>query len=310
MLSSFHEDVKKGLLSDQKYLPSKYFYDAKGDALFQAIMQLEEYYLTRAEYEILNTNSSKIVDILESENDLSLLELGAGDGTKTQLLLGEMLSRNLDFKYVPIDISKNAIEKLSHRLKLKYPKLQMNPIVDTYEEAIKSLDAQPKLILFLGANIGNYSKAEAEVFLKQIYDAMSPGDLILIGFDLMKNPQTILNAYNDKNGVTKAFNLNLLSRINKELDANFDLLKFDHYPIYNPESGEAKSYLVSQSQQKVHLGVLNLSVSFDSGEIIFTEVSNKYRVKEIQNMGNSLGFRTVEELYDCKHYFLDILWQK
>lgn len=308
--SKFALEVKEGLNSENKSLSSKYFYDTVGDALFQQIMQLEEYYPTRSEYEILNVNKGKIAQFIEKHKTFSLLELGAGDGTKTKLLLQEFTERGFDFDYVPIDISKNAIDKLSTRLSNEFPTLRVNPIVNTYEEAIVSLDNRPKLILFLGSNIGNFSKLAAANFLKSLHQAMSAEDLILLGIDLKKNPKVVLDAYNDAKGVTKAFNLNLLARINRELGADFDLLKFDHYPTYNPETGEAKSYLVSLHQQEVYIKSLKQLIKFKSGEIIHTEVSNKYSVEEIGTLAERSNFKTIETFYDCKHYFVDVLWQK
>lgn len=310
MLKRFKEDVDKGLSAKEKHLSSKYFYDATGDVLFQKIMHLEEYYLTKSEYEIFNSNKSKIVDYLERYNRLSVLELGAGDGTKTKLLLSEMINRKIAFDYVPIDISENAIEKLKNNLSVEFPSLELNPIVDTYDNAISSLGKQPKLILFLGSNIGNFSKLEAKLFLQKLYSAMNKGDMILIGIDLMKNPKVILDAYNDTKGVTKAFNLNLLARINRELGANFDLLKFDHYPMYNPDTGEAKSYIVSLHNQKVHIESLGKTFEFKAGETIFTEISNKYKVDELKELAVFANYNPITEFYDCKQYFINVLWEK
>ena len=235
MNQQFAEDVLDGLNAHPKTLPSKYFYDKKGDALFQEIMNLEEYYLTRAEYEVFETNKTALRDtFLNGAEKFDLIEFGAGDGHKTKVLLNYFLESNISFEYLPIDISGNVLEQLESTLKNELPDLTVNPIQDDYFQAIEKIEHDNNtrsVVLFLGSNIGNFQNASAVEFLSELYARLKPNDLLLIGFDLKKEPSIILNAYNDSKGITAAFNINLLNRINDQLDANFNTSKFIHYPI-------------------------------------------------------------------------------
>lgn len=263
--STFLEDVREGLLAKNKFLLSKYFYNKEGDKIFQAIMDMEEYYLTNCEYEILSNNKESIIqNVIETNKSIQLVELGAGDGLKTKLLLEYMVKKELSFEYIPIDISEDVLIDLEKTLKNKWPNLQLKNLRATYFEGLNTINdsGKPKLILFLGSNIGNFKKAEVSHFLGELYKSMAIGDYLLLGVDLKKDPNIILKAYNDANGITKAFNLNLLKRINTELGADFDITKFGHYPTYDPIIGTTKSFLYSKENQLVNIEVLNLNVSF------------------------------------------------
>ena len=218
----FLEDVLFGLNSKPKKLSSKYFYDKKGDELFQQIMALDEYYLTRAEYEIFKTNKQEILEIFQSENsEFRLIEFGAGDGYKTKLLLEHFILSQAVFEYKPIDISQNALDKLKIDLNGNIPKLNMTAEQGDYFQVLKKLprlDHKKNVVLFLGSNIGNFTLDEVESFLTNIRNKIHIGDLLFLGLDLKKDPEKIRAAYNDKQGVTRDFNLNLLDRINKELN--------------------------------------------------------------------------------------------
>ena len=223
------EEVIEGLQDTPKHISSKFFYNKVGDELLERIMELPEYYLTRSEYEILGNQKEEILQSIGLNNIESIIELGAGNAFKTKILLKYLLEQNSDFKFQPIDISQNALNKLGNDLKVEMPNLNFSPLQGEYFEVLKHLKSEKKqkskLILFLGSSIGNLSKVQTNSFLKALYESLNPGDFVLIGFDLAKHPQTILDAYNDKAGVTRAFNLNVLKRFNEELGADFNLEK-------------------------------------------------------------------------------------
>lgn len=311
---AFAEEVNAGLNAPQKYLSSKYFYDAKGDVLFQKIMQLPEYYLTRAEFDILEQYREEILQpLLSLGAPFNLIEMGAGDGLKTRLLLTYLYERKALFTYYPIDISGNVLEQLRAGLAREYPGLSVEPIQGTYQEALEENRwnrEQPSLMLFLGSNIGNFREGEALGLLDDIARTLGPDDLLLAGFDLKKDPEVILKAYNDSQRVTRDFNLNLLYRINRELGGNFDPDKFKHWPVYDPMSGECKSYLVSMEKQSVHIAALNSTFEFDEYEAVFMEVSKKYGLSELEQYAQQMGFEILRHFMDAQGYFTDSLWRK
>ncbi|RCR69463.1 L-histidine N(alpha)-methyltransferase [Larkinella punicea] len=317
--SDLANEVGTGLTQTPKRLPSRFFYDDEGSRLFAEIMHLPEYYLTRSEYEILDTNQAELLRLFAADGrPFELIELGAGDGLKTKILLNHFWSQQADFTYVPVDISQAAIDNLTADIRKKWPQLAIQPRHDDYFNAIEqlsnrsdSLQNRPRLVvLFLGSNIGNFSPTEARDFFRQISQSLQPGDLVLTGFDLQKHPAVIHAAYNDRQGLTRAFNLNLLRRINRELGANFDLSAFDHYEMYHPETGEARSYLVSQKEQTVAIRDLNLTVPFGYGEIIHTEISRKFTREGIAQLAEQSGFELTNWFTDCKHYFADVIFRK
>lgn len=314
VLSAFALDIKTGLNQSPKTLPSRYFYDEVGDELFQKIMDLDEYYLTRAEFEIFVRQKTEILKaFLGEEDQFRLIELGAGDGTKTKVLLAHFTNEQVPFTYSPIDISGNVLEQLEEDLKEDIPSLTVKPIVGEYFKALEALNTDntsKEVVLFLGSNIGNFNRRSGIDFLSHVGDNLSKGDMLLIGFDLMKDPKKILSAYNDKEGVTKAFNLNLLSRINKELGANFNTEDFDHFPTYDPLTGETKSHIISKKKQEVYIEAIDEQVSFDAWEAIHTEVSQKYSPQMITEYAKEAGFRIVNSFTDSNHYFVDSLWEK
>lgn len=312
-VSEFAQDILLGLSSYPKTLPSKYFYDAKGDLLFQEIMQMEEYYLTRCEHEILSDNKKEILSLFRnSEEIFDLVEFGAGDGYKTKILLEYFTSQNVRFEYIPVDISSHVLNILVNSLKETFPGLSVNELCDEYFSALQKLNKNErrKIVLFMGANIGNFKEDEAISFLKELNNCLNPGDLVMIGFDLKKDPEVILNAYNDKEEITRNFNLNLLGRINKELNADFDVQQFEHYPNYCPLSGDTKSFLISTKKQTVVIHDLDVSFEFDAYEAIQTELSKKYDSQSIEKMAQATGFKSVVNFTDKKEYFLDTVWEK
>lgn len=311
---TFAQDVMLGLTSQPKTLPSKYFYDAKGDKLFQKIMALPEYYLTRKEYEILEGQHEQILaPVLALGEPFNLVELGAGDGMKTKILLRYLAEMRVEFTYYPVDFSGSVLEELEDSLAEELPALRVNPLQDTYRESLKKQlweDGRPNLILFLGANLGNFGAEEAKNIINHLRVGTKKGDQVLLGFDLKKDPQTILNAYHDSKGVTREFNLNLLDRINRELDADFDRESFVHWPTYDPVSGECRSYLVSEIAQKVTVSSINQSFEFEAYEAIFTEISKKYSLPEISALAALGGFEVKQNFVDSDGFFADVLWEK
>lgn len=307
------DNVRTGLVQTPKRLSSRFLYDAEGSRLFQEIMHLPEYYLTRAEYEILDKYKADLLLLFGRNDPFDLIELGAGDGLKTKVLLRHFLAQKAIFSYVPIDISADALDSLHADLRETFDDLAIEPQHDDYFNALERLAVDSdrrKVVLFLGSNIGNFTPAEAVDFYRQIAARLRPGDLLLTGFDLQKNPATIQAAYSDEQGVTRAFNLNLLRRINRELDADFDLDGFDHYESYNPENGEARSYLVSQHKQSVQIRALEMTVHFENAEIIHTEISRKFSKTDIFGLADATGFSMAGWFADRKDYFADVIFRK
>ena len=310
-MEQFFSDVLKGLRSSPKYLFSKYFYDQQGDELFQKIMASDDYYLTNCEMEIFSKQTAGIADaILQNDPVLDVIEFGAGDATKSTFLLKELVKRNAIDTYFPIDISKNIIDFLENKFPDEIPKLNVHGLHGEYLEMLSQtnkLSEKRKLVLFLGANIGNFKYDEMPEFCKKLRSLLSKNDLVLIGFDLKKDPKKILAAYDDEEGFTTQFNLNLLTRINKELNGNFDLQNFEHFPTYNPESGACKSYLVSLKKQQVL--IQNEAIDFEKYETIFMEISQKYSIKEINETALSCGFAPFADFFDDKNFFVDAVWK-
>ncbi|NJL14159.1 MAG: L-histidine N(alpha)-methyltransferase [Microscillaceae bacterium] len=310
---AFAEDLRRGLTADPKFIPSKYFYDAQGSRIFQEIMRLEEYYLTQCEFEILQLYAPELLEFFAPDGaPFEMIEFGAGDGLKTKLLLNHFLESEADFKYLPIDISKDALQTLVDELAQQYPNLDVEGQPNEYFTALRQLSQQKvvrRVVLFLGSNIGNFHYDQGIAFLSELRQCLRPGDFVLMGMDLKKNPEIILNAYNDRQGVTRAFNLNLLNRINREMEADFNLAQFHHYPVYDPIEGGAKSYLMSRVKQTVLLRRLALKVELEAWEAIHTESSYKYTPYRIGIMAKTAGFEVVRNFLDRRHYFTDSLWK-
>ncbi|MFA6059388.1 MAG: L-histidine N(alpha)-methyltransferase [Taibaiella sp.] len=310
--TSFKTDVIRGLSARQKFLESKYFYDAAGDQLFQQIMQSPEYYLTNAEMEIMLLESEYILNVCRQLHDsFDIVELGAGDASKTIHLLKRAFEKGVADHYFPIDISANVIQYLNTTLPEKIPGMEVEGLAGEYFQMLEALNNRrnkPKLVLFMGATIGNMLPDEALVFCKELHAYLNEGDMLLIGFDLKKDPKRILDAYNDAAGITREFNLNLLRRINRELGSNFNVEKFEHYPIYDPGTGSCKSYLISKEKQLVSLDD-GTTFSFEKHEPIYMEVSQKYNQKEITLLAKESGFESVSSFFDRKKLFVDTLWK-
>jgi len=311
-LCPFAQDILKGLSATKKKLSSKYFYDDTGSRIFQEIMDMPEYYLTNAELDILSTQAIDIFKATGFKNGFNIVELGAGDGLKTKAFLKHLVNQNIDVSYYPLDISQEAMTILENDLGKAMPSLKIHSLVGDYFKVLDNFDFgnRPNLFLFLGSNIGNYESNEAKELIQHFGQYMKKGDQLLIGFDLKKNPNTIRAAYFDAQEITKRFNLNLLTRINRELGANFQVDQFDFYSNYNPENGEVRSYIVSLKKQAVYIESINTTFFFKKDELINTELSQKYSLEEIEEMATASGFKSQEHFLDSDDLFVDSLWVK
>jgi dimethylhistidine N-methyltransferase len=290
-LEEFAGDVAAGLTAEPKRLSCRYFYDREGSHLFAAICELPEYYLTRAETEILQGHAHEIAALFPE--DVTVVELGSGNAVKTRLLL-QALMPGRQVRYVPIDICRPVLEESAAELLHRFPLLEIVAVAAEYHPGLVYLRGEsdrPRLILWLGSNIGNFTRSEAAEFLRRIRDTMAPADRMLVGVDLRKEPAVLEAAYDDAAGVTAAFNRNLLARINRELNADFDLGAFRHRAVYNPELGRIEMYLVSTRDQRVTVGWIGLSVGFAAGEPIHTENSYKYSLAELNAVAAAAGLQ-------------------
>lgn len=301
----------EGLSAKPKRLPSKYFYDQRGDELFVQIMHLPEYYLTRAEHEIFREQTENIIQELgiSPEKHFELIELGAGDGTKTKELLAKLTANGFSYDYLPIDISQNALNGLKDSLAIELPDVCCRPKQGDYFEVLESLKngKHQKIVLFLGSNIGNLSDERAADFMNELGKTLNPDDILFLGVDIIKDESIVLPAYNDSAGVTRAFNLNLLERINRELDANFNIENFEHAPEYTVESGVAKSFLKSLENQSVYIRSIDREFHFEKGEKIHTEVSRKYNDEIIEKITENAPLEISSKLSDSNNYFTDYI---
>ena len=307
----FALDVLMGLSTSPKQIASRYFYDDEGSRLFEAIMRLPEYYPTQCEKEILSSHAESLVTAF-GDAHFNLAELGSGDGLKTKVLLQALQARKASFRYLPIDISAASVEELLASLDTEFPEVETEGLVGDYFEGLRWLSKfHPgrTVVLFLGSNIGNFSRAESRGFLHSLWNALNDGDRVLFGFDLKKDIDVMLHAYNDSQGVTREFNLNLLRRINRELGGDFDLERFRFFSTYDVFGGSINSYLVSQEKQEVFIEAIGQSFKFKPWEPIRTEFSYKYLESDIEGLARDTKFRVVEQFYDSRRYFTNSLWQ-
>jgi L-histidine N-alpha-methyltransferase len=274
-------------------------------------MNVPEYYLTNCEMEIFTRQTSELSKVVMQDGQpFDLIELGAGDATKSTHLLKNLLEQDADFTYLPIDISSHVISSLNATLPLALPGLKIKGLNGEYFHMLAkaaTLSNNRKVVLFMGANIGNMPVSDAEAFCGELRRHLNPGDMVIMGFDLKKNPETILAAYNDSQGITKQFNLNLLSRINRELGADFDVAQFHHYAMYDPETGACKSYLVSLKEQEVNIPDTHI-IHFNKDEYIYMEISQKYSREQIADFAGQSGFKSITEFTDSKGWFVDTVW--
>jgi L-histidine N-alpha-methyltransferase len=279
-------DVREGLTRTPKQLSPKYFYDEQGSALFEEITRLPEYYLTRAERSLLET---RISEIIAAVRPCSLVELGAGSATKTRLILDEMRSSGCAECYVPIDVSKDFLEATAAHLQADYPDIRITPVISDITEpfALPPL-ASPTLVAFLGSTIGNFPREPAIRLLSHVARVMGPSDRFLLGADLRKDPEVIRRAYNDSKGVTAAFNLNILQRLNRELGANFPLGSYEHRAFYSSEHHRIEMHLVARNGHTVVIPEIG-EIGFREGETIRTELSYKYDRATLEDILDAAG---------------------
>lgn len=310
-MQKFIEHVKEGLSQTPKKLSSRYFYDAYGDAIFQQIMQLDAYYLPQSEMDIILNRSIDIAqNIAKAHKELQIIELGAGDGSKTKFLLEQFLPHFKALDFVALDISANILEENRTAIQELNLNLSQHSVVGNYFETFDTLPQTQKgrLVLFLGANIGNFVLSEVIDFFSFIKSGLKPNDYFLVAFDMVKHPRTIIEAYDDPQGITKKFNLNLLARMNRELGANFNLSKFDHFPFYNPITGITSSQIISLEAQEVSFKD-GFKVTFEAFEAMHTEVSKKFFLADIEEISQKSQFFIDATYYDKDEGYAFVLFK-
>ncbi len=296
-------DVRQGLTALPKYLPCKLFYDEIGSQLFERITDLPEYYLTRTERSILERYAGEI--LAQAGPSLTLVELGAGTAAKTCILIEELLQRQSRALFYPIDVSASALDEAVRQLGRQFPALRVNPIVADYTGGVAALSRimGRKLVLYIGSSIGNFEPDASIRLLRRIRQTLRSGDALLLGADLAKSSKILLPAYDDSQGVTAAFNKNILARLNRELEADFDLDAFRHVALWNRRCSRMEIYLESMTAQTVFLPALDLDVSFQRGERIHTENSYKYTDAMIESILRQSGFTLEQSWCDRKKWF-------
>ena len=300
----FAQAVAEGLGSNPRTLPCRFLYDRTGSALFEEICDLPEYYLTRSEQAILDDRAAEIVERLPPETQLA--ELGSGSSTKTRTLIEAFLNRHGELHYLPVDISPSMLAESSEALLKDYQELQITAVAAEYERGLQHLEeaaASPRLLLWLGSNVGNFHPSEAGAFLGRVRDSLDEEDRFLMGVDLRKGREILEPAYDDPRGVTESFNKNLLARINDELDADFDLDAFAHRAQWRELEGRVKIELECLAAQTVQVGALDLAVELDEGERIHTEDSFKYSPEEIRDLAARGEFSVEASWFDANRWF-------
>lgn len=305
--ADFGRDVREGLTASPKRLPPRWFYDALGSALFDAICFLPEYYVTRAETEVLTSFREDIASSLGG--DVRLVELGSGMARKTRLLLDAMRG---PMEYVPVDIDSSILERSARALLLDYPELRVTAIRADFSRPSTALSQLPPhggrtVVLFLGSTIGNLEPDEAAAMLRDLRTALAPGDALLLGADLRKDRSILEPAYDDPLGVTAAFNLNVLARINRELGGRFDLAAFRHRAFYDETHGRIEMHLDSVRAQRVRIEALGLEIAFAEGESIHTESSYKHDAGTLAALAAAAGLRVARTWSDSRRWFADVL---
>ncbi|MGB5925278.1 MAG: L-histidine N(alpha)-methyltransferase [Dehalococcoidia bacterium] len=299
-LGSFLAEVLIGLRKPQKELPSKYFYDERGSQLFERICGLKEYYITRTEASIMQAHIEEMVELIGPR--VLVIEHGCGNCEKVRLLMDRLHD---PVAFVPIDISQDQLLQVAKELDSIYPQLQVLPVcadyTSSFELPVPKRESKRTVVYFPGSTIGNFDPIPAKHFLEHIASLCGSGGALLIGVDLKKDPAVLHSAYNDSEGVTAAFNLNLLARINRELDCDFQPDGFEHYAFYNPRESRVEMHLISKKGQVVHID--GQTISFAKGESIWTENSYKYNLDEFEQMAAAAGFRVERVWVDERQWF-------
>jgi len=307
---TFAQELSISIRQKQKAINPKFFYDQKGSQLFEKICVLPEYYLTRTEISILKQLDGKLQSYLDG--NFRLVELGSGSSQKTRLLIDMLTRLQKHVEYFPIDISK-ILKTSSVALQSDYKKLHITGIIDNYEnglEFVKKYDDMKNLIVFLGSSFGNFDPENGIKFLQKINSSMKKDDLFLVGLDLVKDKDVLCQAYNDSQGITAQFNLNVLSRINSELGGNFDTSKFVHHAVYNENQNKIELYLRSLSKQTVEIPNADLMLEIDEDELIHTENSHKYTISQIKQMFTITGYQIKDMWNDDNRYYSLVLLSK
>lgn len=287
-----------------KRLSCRYFYDEEGSALFEEICELPEYYVTRTEHGILVESVTEIASLFE--NQVDLVELGSGSASKTRLLMQALIARHGRLRFIPIDISRSALEDSSDALVREFEDLEILAVAGEYTDGLEYLKQSsdvPRLILWLGSNIGNFERQDAATFFHRVHDAMRPHDRFLVGIDLRKDRAILEAAYDDSRGVTARFNKNILKRVNAQLNGHFDLENFRHLARYDEDLGRVEMHLVANSAHVVGIDTLKLQIEFAEGETIHTENSYKYSQQEIDELTARSSFHLERQWFDAEHKF-------
>jgi len=303
-------DVIRGLSQAPKSLPSRYLYDDRGSQLFEQICELPEYYLTRTEAQILRDCAPELARIT---GPCELVELGSGSATKTRILLDAYRARGAPLRYVPIDVSAGILEASAHQLLADYPELQVRGLVATYEQALARMGPSPlpaRLVSFLGSSLGNFDRAQSDAFFALMAQSLAPGDCLLLGLDLQKDAATLEAAYDDSQGITAAFNYNLLHHLNWRFDGDFDPNLFRHWTFYNTERGQVETYLRCLQAHSVRLERLGLTVPFERGETINTEISRKFDLDRIRPEVQRQGLPPIAVWTDPQQWFALVLCRR
>lgn len=306
----FARDARTGLTASPKWLPPRWFYDALGSSLFDAICFLPEYYVTRAETDVLTRHQNEIATAFGT--GLRLVELGSGAARKTRILLDALTAAQPDLEYVPVDVDASMLERSGRELLQDYPRLRVRAICSDFTRPSAALAALPRhhgrtVVLFLGSTIGNLDPDEAVAMLADLRSALAPGDALFLGADLRKSKAVLEPAYDDPIGLTAAFNLNLLARINRELGGHFSLDAFRHRAFYDERLGRIEMHLVSARRQSVRIDALDLEIAFAEEETIHTESSYKHDDATLAALAAGSGFTIESRWTDAREWFTDVL---
>ncbi|MEU4604611.1 L-histidine N(alpha)-methyltransferase [Kribbella sp. NPDC023972] len=304
---SLREDVRAGLTADPKWLPPKWFYDARGSELFEQITRLPEYYPTRAEREILQTRAGEIAAITKAH---TLVELGSGSSEKTRLLLDGLRDHGTLTSFVPLDVSESALREAADAINVDYPTLDVHGVVGDFTAHLDKLPGEPpRIVAFLGGTIGNLLPAERATFYASVRDVLEPGEWLLLGTDLVKDPETLVAAYDDSAGVTAEFNRNVLRVINRQLGADFDVDAFSHVAVWDAENEWIEMHLRADRAMRVLIPEIHLEIDFAEGEELSTEISAKFQHHTVQAELNRAGFTDAAWWTDAEARFALSLWQ-
>jgi L-histidine Nalpha-methyltransferase len=304
---ALRDDVRAGLTADPKWLPPKWFYDARGSELFEQITRLPEYYPTRAEREILQARAGEIAAITKAH---TLVELGSGSSEKTRLLLDGLRDRGTLTTFVPLDVSESALREAADAINADYPALDVHGVVGDFTAHLDKLPGDPpRIVAFLGGTIGNLLPSERETFYTSIREVLEPGEWLLLGTDLVKDPATLVAAYDDSAGVTAEFNKNVLRVINRQLGADFDVDAFSHVAIWDPENEWIEMRLRADRAVSVLIPEVHLEIEFAEGEELHTEISAKFHRHGVEAELDKAGFTSAAWWTDSEARFALSLWQ-